>query len=158
MKLSKRSEDLIAECRWTAEKLGNDFIDLNHFYLAYSKAVFKDKYDFKLTLTQKKELIKNIKGLKVGGVKNDQFPLTKDFEIALKTSAFHKWILNDKDIDPIHIFLAAAKVGGLGKGTYLQTLADNGIEYGNFRKAMIDVHFNKVLSVFGVEKLISRIF
>lgn len=158
MKLSKRTEDLIAECRWIAEKLDNDFIGLEHFYLAYSKTVFKDKYEFKLTVTQKKELIKSLKGLKLGGVENNLFPLTKDFEVALKTSTFHKWILKDKYIDPIHIFLSAVSDDTINKGIYLQTLTNNGIRYGNFRKAMIHIHFNRMLRVFGIELMISRIF
>lgn len=158
MKLSKRTEDLIAECRWTAEKLENDFIGLKHFYLAYSKAAFKDKYEFKLSLTQKKELIKNLKGFKLGGVKDNLFPLTKDFGNALDASTFHKWILNDKDIEPIHIFLSAASEDGINKNTYLQTLTNNGVKYGSLRKAMIDIHFNRILRVFGLEKLICRIF
>lgn len=149
---------MIAECRWTAEHLENDFIGLKHFYLAYSKTAFRDKYDFKLTLTQKKELIKKIKGLKLGGVKDDQFPLTKDFEIALKTSTFHRWILSDKDVDPIHILLADVSEDTINKGIYLQTLADNGIKYGKFKSMMIDVHFNKALRILGLEKLISGIF
>jgi hypothetical protein len=158
MRLSKQTENLIAECRWTAEKLENDFIGLEHFYLAYSKAAFRDKYDFKLTLTQKKEFIKDIKGIKLAGRKDNMFPLTKDFEIALKTSAFHRWILNDKDIDPIHILLSGFSGDAINKGIYLRTLADNGVEYGKFKEMMIDVHFSRVLRIFELEKLISRIF
>jgi hypothetical protein len=158
MKLSKRTEDVIAECRRTAEKLQNDFIGLKHFYLAYSKQAFKDKYDFKLTLTQKKELIRSVKGTKLAGRKDDLFPLTTDFENALKTGDFHKWILRDEEIDPIHIFLSAVSEDVVNKRIYLQMLSDNGIKYGNFKRKMIDIHFNKVMRVFGIEKLISRIF
>ena len=70
MKLSKRTENLIAECRWIAEKLENDFVGLKHFYLAYSKQAFKDKYDFKLTLTQKKKLVSDLKAIKLAGRKD----------------------------------------------------------------------------------------
>jgi len=158
MKLSKRTEDVIAECRWTAEKLQNDFIGLKHFYLAYSGQGFKDKYDFKLTLTQKKELVRSLKGIKLAGRKDDLFPLTKDFENALKTSDFHRWILSDKEIDPIHLFLSGVSEDVVNKRIYLQMLSDNGITYGNFKRKMIDIHFNKLLRIVGVEKLISRIF
>lgn len=65
---------MIAECRWTAEKLQNDFIGLKHFYLAYSKQNFKDKYDFKLTLTEKKQLVRSVKGIRLARRKDDLFP------------------------------------------------------------------------------------
>jgi ATP-dependent Clp protease ATP-binding subunit ClpA len=158
MNLSKSTREVIVECRKTAEKLENDYIGIHHFYLAYSKQAFADKYDFKLTLTQKKEMVSYLKGVKLAHRNDDLFPITKELERALRNGSFQRWVFRDKQIDPIHIVLARLSVDIKDKHVYLQALSEYGIKYGNFRRKMIYTQFNRPLRILGIAKLIRWVF
>jgi hypothetical protein len=152
--LSKRAENLIAESRKIAEKLGNDFVGLEHFFLAYNKWSDTTQFDFNVPISDKKTLIKQVKGVKIGETEDDNFHITKDYEAALINSRFHKWIFSDKQIDPRHIYLAAFANYPANKNEYLKILLENKFKITRIKKLIINILFNSWLRNTGIIKAV----
>lgn len=156
MKFSDSVTKLIVETRKIAERLDNDFIGLQHFLLAYNKFDGSVFPEFRLKFSDKKSLIKNIKGVKVTKTKSDNFPLTKDFEFVLESGSFQKWVLFEKVIEPRHLYLSIFSIERKNKSEYLRILESNHIKIGRFRKSMIEIQFNPIFRNLSIAKLVRK--
>jgi len=157
MKFSDSVQGLIAETRKIAEKLDNDFIGLQHFLLAYNKFDDSALTELKISLSVKKDLIGNVKGLELAKYKSSDFPLTKDFEFVLKCSGFQRWILGDKVIEPKHLYLSILLIDTENRDKYIGILNRNSIQLNSFKKRMIHIQFNPFWRIVGIAKILRKI-
>ena len=157
MRFSDSVQGLIADTRKIAEKLDNDFIGLQHFLLAYNKFDDSALTGLKVSLSIKKDLIRNVKGLKLTKYKSSDFPLTVEFELVLKSSGFQRWVLGDKVIEPKHLYLSIFLIETKHREEYLQILNRNSIKMNSFKKRMIEIQFNPILRFLGIAKLFRKI-
>lgn len=148
---------LVAETRKIAERLDNDFIGLQHLLLAYNKFDNSDFKELRLTLSDKKELVSNVKGIKLTDSTIDGiFPLTKDLEFVLKNSSFQKWVLADKIVEPKHLHLSIFLLETKNKTEYFRVLDNNNVSLSRAKRSIVNIQFIPILRYLGIAKLLRK--
>ncbi len=157
MELSNSVKGLVAETRKIAEKLGNDFIGLQHLLLAYNKYDDSNFKELRLTLSDRKELVSNVKGVRLTDSTNSNFPITKDLEFVLKNSSFQKWVLTDKVVEPKHLHLSILLLETKNKTEYFRILENHHISLNSLKRSIVSIQFIPILRYLGVAKLLRKI-
>ncbi|PWS32062.1 hypothetical protein [Pedobacter paludis] len=156
MSLSKKTRNLIADCRKVAERYNNDYISLSHFFLVYNR-YRKNEADFKVSISQQKEFISSIiSKIPVDTSKN--FPLTVDFERALLYCHFHAWITSQKLVEPHHLLMAIFGDNADCKEKYLEYLTNNDFQLNKLKSLILDIFFNKFARSIGLIRIFKRRF
>lgn len=157
MELSNSVKGLVAETRKIAERLDNDFIGLQHLLLAYNKFDNSDFKELRLTLSDKKELVSNVKGIKLTDSTIDGiFPLTKDLEFVLKNSSFQKWVLADKIVEPKHLHLSIFLLETKNKTEYFRVLDNNNVSLSRAKRSIVNIQFIPILRCLGIAKILRK--
>ncbi len=148
-KFSDETKNLLLETKNIAKRLENNYIGVYHFFLCFNDFNQNGRLKLKVTLSEKKEILKDINGKKLDLKGKKEFVMSKQLEESCIMSGFNSWLMGDKDVEPEHIYLGIIGYSTEQKELYMQLIKEANIPLNWLKKILIHFYFTIIFKRIG---------